>query len=113
MLNSLWYFYRVVSRFKPALEFARTSGTAASGRGMSAAPGYSTVRCVIRRMRQMCGGSLLCAGGVDYGQGVDLPAQWKPFENSPELASLPMKRNPSGHIRLTSHPSGGKPHRFP
>src|SRR5260370_34606131 len=24
-----------------------------------------------------------------------------------------MKRNPSGHIRLTSHPSGGKPHRFP
>jgi GTP cyclohydrolase II len=41
----------------------------------------------------MCGGSLLSEGSVDYGQG--------------------MKRNPSGHIRLTSHPSGGKPHKFP
>src|SRR5260221_1114476 len=41
----------------------------------------------------MCGGSLLSAAGVDYGQ--------------------PMKRHASGHIRLTSRPSGGKPHRFP
>src|ERR1700693_2462433 len=24
-----------------------------------------------------------------------------------------MKKNPPGHIRLTSHPSGGKPHKFP
>ncbi|MGA2189953.1 MAG: GTP cyclohydrolase II [Steroidobacteraceae bacterium] len=24
-----------------------------------------------------------------------------------------MAKNPSGHIRLTSHPSGGKPHRYP
>jgi hypothetical protein len=24
-----------------------------------------------------------------------------------------MTKNPSGHIRLTSHPSGGKPHKFP
>ena len=24
-----------------------------------------------------------------------------------------MTKNPPGHIRLTSHPSGGKPHKFP